>query len=306
MLRWHRPLLLFAAAMAALSSIFLVLVFVDGRTLDGLPLWIKPLKFTISFTLYAFTWAWLLSLRHRAGRVSWWAGTALVVAGLGEVALIAFQAARGRHSHFNEATPLDRSIWIAMGVTIGLLMLANLAAAVFVIIERQADRVSTWTVRLGLVVSTFGIASGGLMVTSVPGQTWAEDFAGAHSVGVPDGGPGLPVVGWSTIGGDLRVPHFVGMHALQLLPLFALLLAALSARFAVLRREEVRLRLVLIAGLAYGGLFLLILWQALRGQPLIRPDAATLAVLGVLVVTALSAAAVALRPMQEPKRETAA
>jgi hypothetical protein len=300
MLRWHRPLLFFSALMAALTLVFLVLVFMDGRTLDGLPIWIKPMKFAISFTLYSFTWAWLLSLRHRAGRVSWWMGTALVVAAFAEVALIAFQAARGRHSHFNEATPLDGSIWIAMGVTIGVLMLANLVVAIFVIVDRQTDRVSTWTVRLGLVISTLGVASGALMVTGVPGQTWAEDFAGAHSVGAADGGPALPVVGWSTIGGDLRVPHFVGMHALQLLPLFALLLAALSSRFAALRQEEVRLRLVLIAGGAYGCLFFLLLWQALRGQPLIHPDAVTLAVLGVLAVTAIGAAATTLHPRSEP------
>ncbi|WP_371786077.1 hypothetical protein [Streptosporangium subroseum] len=300
MLRWHRPLLFLSAVMAALALVFLVLVFADGRTLDGLPIWIKPMKFAISFALYSFTWAWLLSLRHRAGRTSRWMGTALVVAAFAEVALITYQAARGRHSHFNEATSLDGSIWIAMGVTIGVLMLANLVAAIFVIVDRQTDRVNTWTVRLGLVISTLGIASGGLMVTGVPGQTWAEDFAGAHSVGVADGGPGLPVVGWSTVGGDLRIPHFVGMHALQLLPLFALLLVALSARSAVLRHEEVRLRLVLIAGGAYGCLFFLLLWQALRGQPLIHPDGVTLTVLGVLAVTVIGAAAVTLSPRREP------
>ncbi|SNS23421.1 hypothetical protein SAMN05216276_100675 [Streptosporangium subroseum] len=300
MLRWHRPLLFLSAAMAALTLVFLILVFVDDRTLDGLPIWIKPMKFAISFALYSFTWAWLLSLRHRAGRTSWWMGTALVVAAFAEVALITFQAAKGRHSHFNEATPLDGSIWIAMGVTIGVLMLANLIAAIFVIVDRQTDRVSTWTVRLGLVISTLGVASGGLMVTGVPGQTWAEDVAGAHSVGAADGGPGLPVVGWSTIGGDLRIPHFVGMHALQLLPLFALLLMALSARFAVLRNEEVRLRLVLIAGGAYGCLFFLLLWQALRGQSLIHPDGVTLTVLGVLAATVIGAAAVTLSPRREP------
>jgi hypothetical protein len=95
-----------------------------------------------------------------------------------------------------------------------------------------------------------------------------DDIAGAHSVGVADGGPGLPLVGWSTTGGDLRVGHFVGLHALQALPLLALLLGT--------RLDQLtRIRLLAVAGSAYGILTVLLTWQALRGQPLLRPDALT-------------------------------
>src|SRR5262249_28298733 len=113
---------------------------------------------------------------------------------------------------------------------------------------------------------------------------------GAHSVGVADGGPGLPLTGWSTSSGDLRVGHFVGLHALQAMPLIGWLLGRRRVRRLGNGR---RTALTWIAGLPYLGLMLLLLWQALRGQPLLAPDAATLAALGALLgATALAVLAV--------------
>jgi hypothetical protein len=85
---------------------------------------------------------------------------------------------------------------------------------------------------------------------------------GAHTVGAPDGGPGLPVTGWSTRHGDVRVPHFVGLHAWQVLPFFVLL--------ALPRRDDRRRsRLAIAAGIVYGAVFVALLVQALRGLPLV-------------------------------------
>jgi hypothetical protein len=109
--------------------------------------------------------------------------------------------------------------------------------------------------------------------------------AGAHAVGVPDGGPGLPFFGWSTTGGDLRIAHFVGMHALQGMPLVAAVFAAIGVD------EGTRVRLVQVAGVAWTGLVVLLTWQALRAQPLLAPDATTLTALGVLVAGTVAAAA---------------
>ncbi len=295
MLRWHRPLMLAAGAMALLAVALIVSLAVDDRTLDGMPLWAKPLKFALSIGLYSFTWAWLLSLLRRDRRWARWAGTVLAVTGVAEVAVIVFQAARVRRSHFNVSTPLDATLFSVMGMMILALMVANIVAAVAVLLERQADRPTTWGVRLGLVISTLGLATGGLMTGPRPGQSAAGGIIGAHTVGLPDGGPGLPLLGWSTVGGDLRAPHFIGMHALQLLSLLPLALTALSRRLPVLSHEPVRLRLTLTAGGLYAGVFALSTWQALRGQPLVRPDGVTLAAASALLLAALIAAAASIR-----------
>lgn len=118
---------------------------------------------------------------------------------------------------------------------------------------------------------------------------------GAHSVGVPDGGQGMLFVNWSTEGGDLRIPHFIGMHALQMLPLVAMVLALAATRIPRLRDSTARLRLVRVAAAGYSGLVALVTWQALRGQPLIRPDAWTWAALVALLAAVALAAVGCLR-----------
>jgi hypothetical protein len=99
--------------------------------------------------------------------------------------------------------------------------------------------------------------------------------AGAHSVGGVDGGPGVPVTGWSRQHGDLRVPHFIGLHAIQ----------ALAVIVIVLRRSRhpggVRVRLVLAAAASYASLFLLLLWQALRGTSVVELDPTSIASLAI-------------------------
>ena len=85
--------------------------------------------------------------------------------------------------------------------------------------------------------------------------------AGAHTVGAPDGGPGLPGTGWSLAHGDLRVPHFLGLHAMQVLPVVALLLTRR-------RGSDARaVRLTFVAAGSYFALFALLLVQALSGSP---------------------------------------
>ncbi len=263
--RGHPGLFWFAAAMAALTLVTIGLAAADHRTLLGVPLWFKPMKFAISLTLYAFALAWMLGqLRERALRRTGW----LIVAGVTlEMVIIVGQAARGVRSHFNGDTTFDVILFAVMGVTITLVWLATLAIALRFLREPGRDRAMALAIRLGLLVSLVGMAVGFVMTA-----------VGSHAVGVPDGGPGLPFVGWSTAGGDLRVSHFVGLHALQVLPL----LAALVARAGL--SEAGRVRAVVSVAAGYLGLVLLLTWQALRGQPLLAPDALTIVGLAVIVL----------------------
>jgi hypothetical protein len=284
----HRPLVVFAAAMAVLSVVAALGVIFDDRTLVNASIWLKPFKFTISMALYAVTLAWMISLLPKARRWGWWLGT-LVTAGLAvDMVLIFWQMIfRGRQLHYNGADELDRLLaqTILPDATY-LAWTASLVLALMLVFQKMQDKAQAAAVRIGLFVALLGLALGMLMFKPTPGQQGLIDagtkptIIGAHNVGVPDGGPGLPILGWSTVGGDLRIPHFVGMHALQLLPLFAMLLAALATRFPVLTDAAVRRRLIRVVGLGYVGVIAILTWQALRGQSIVDPDVWTLLAVG--------------------------
>jgi hypothetical protein len=137
-----------------------------------------------------------------------------------------------------------------------------------------SDRALGWALRLGLTITILGASTGGLMTGPTDAQiaearlTGRMTVSGAHTVGGPDGGPGLPGTGWSLEHGDVRVAHFIGLHAFQALPLLAV---ALRRR----RSDAARVRAVLAAAVSYAGLFAILLWQALRGNALVNPDGTT-------------------------------
>lgn len=291
---WHPLLIRFALVMTALAVVSAVGYVVDPRVLVGAPIWAKPLKFSISFAVYAVTLAWMLSLlqRPRLQRLGRRTGTVLAVASSVEMAAIVLQVVRGRQSHFNESTPFDAAVYAAMGGTVVVIFTCTVIVAVAVAVTPLADRAVTWAVRLGLGICLAGMSVGFLMVVPRAAQLQGDTgTVGAHSVGVADGGAALPFLGWSTTGGDLRIAHFIGMHALQALPLLALALAVLP--IAARSTSRTRVQIVVLAAVAYAGVVALTLWQALRGQAVIHPDAATVLGAGVLVgVIAIGALAI--------------
>ena len=303
---WHRPMLSVAVVMALLAVVSAAGLVVDDRVLLGAPVWLKPLKFAVSNAIYAATWAWLFSLlqQHRvlANRTT----NVLVAVMYVEYALILVQVLRARPSHFNFSTPTDSIIYSAMGMSIGVLWTGALILTILVLRAPIADVATRWALQSGVVISLVGISLGALMVTPTRPQLESmgngtfQGMIGAHSVGVADGGPAMPLTGWSMTGGDLRIPHFLGMHALQVLPIVLILLTLLARRVPRLRPSVMRARLVAVAAAGYAAMLALVTWQAERGQPLFQPDSLVLCGFIVLVVAVAAGAAGSLsRPVPE-------
>jgi hypothetical protein len=265
---------------------------VDPRIITGAPAWLKPSKFAISIAIYSFTLAWIFTLLPEWPRVRRVVGWTTAVALVLEIALISLQAFRGTASHFNVGTVFDGVVFAVMGIAIVIQTLATIAVAVALWRHRFTDRALGWALRLGMTLTIVGAMTGGMMTRPTTTQLDAAragerlTVVGAHTVGGPDGGPGLPVVGWSTQHGDIRVAHFLGLHALQVLPIVALL-----ARRRV--NDAIRVRLTIAAAASYAGLFAILLSAALRGQSVLVPDAPAVMLLGAWLFTTIAVVAAA-------------
>lgn len=226
-----------------LAAIFILLTVVTSAKVMGVNAWYKPFKFALSIAVYVWTMAWLIaylpSFNH--SMFAW-----CVVGLLGfEILYIALQAGRGQLSHFNNSSPLYTGLYALMGLaaTAVTLYTAYIGVLFFRGTFPQLPGYYLWGIRLGIAVFVCFSFQGAMMGARM-----------AHTVGAPDGSVGLPVVNWSLTNGDLRIAHFVGMHALQVLPLLS---------YYVLKNT----RLTIIAGMIYALLAVFALWVALQGRP---------------------------------------
>lgn len=199
-----------------------LLTLVDTTEILGINRWIKPAKFFISIAIFVWTMAvyfQYLPSRERSLRKLSWIIIAIFII---EMVAIAGQSLRGKTSHFNIATPFDAAVFATMGISIALLaVLVAYVAYLFFRNEIELPPAVTWGLRLGLIVMLLGSIEGGYMSSQA-----------GHAVGIADGGTGLPLVNWSTEGGDLRIAHFLGLHGLQAIPLFAFVINHLWPRSA--------------------------------------------------------------------------
>ncbi|MEO0339000.1 MAG: hypothetical protein AAF242_07275 [Bacteroidota bacterium] len=194
-----------------ISAIALAGMFVDDRMLMGVSVWLKPFKFGISTGIYILTVGFMSTLypfsvrkKNRINKIVSW--TLLV-----EILIIATQGARGVQSHYNQSNAVDGILFGLMGIFIYInVMVMVLFLVETVRLKMKVPSAVQVAIGLGWLFVLVGSWVGGQMISQM-----------AHNVGVADGGEGLPLVNWSTVAGDLRVAHFFGIHAIQVLPLFA-------------------------------------------------------------------------------------
>jgi len=286
----NRSLMIVIALHVLAIPVLLAAMIADPKLINGVNGWIKPLKFAISISVYSATFLWLTTYvrgwTRTVSTISFITAISLLI----EFVLITLQVIRGTTSHFNVSTTLDAVIFSTMGNFVLLISIMNLVLAVLLLRQRIEDHeghggeVFAWSLRFGVLSAfVFGMG-GGFLMTAGPTEaqlelarhTGAMPYVGAHAVGVTDGGPGLPLLNWSTEGGDLRIGHFVGLHGMQVLPLlgFFLTLPSLVRRYSHLRR----LTLIWLWGAGYMGMASILVWQALRGQSIGAPDPLTLSV----------------------------
>jgi len=249
---WRREprLVAFALLMLALLLPAAIGLGLDERTLRGVNVWVKPMKFMASVAVLALTTAWftpLLPDAVRRGRAFSGLVWTLIITGGFEVVYITLQAALGQASHYNVGDAFHATMYSLMGGAAMVLTATQpwLAWLIWRHGDRRVAPAYRQAVLLGLVL-TFALgASVGMMLGG----------------GTPATGAGLPVVGWSRSMGDLRVAHFIGIHAGQILPLAGFALARWTPHLA--------LPGVWLASAAWTALWAWTLLQALAGQPLI-------------------------------------
>jgi hypothetical protein len=220
----------------------------DQRELNGANVWVKPGKFFFSMVVHFLTVAWALSLvdeTQRNSRTINWAIVVMQVTAWSELLYIAYRASLADASHFNVATPLNAALYSVMAVFAIALVVAP---AIIGYCIWRSNRTSLWT---ETVVLGFALAA---TLSIIVGMTLGGNSS--HWIGgdLTDA-TGLPIFKWSTTGGDLRVAHFIGLHAMQVIPF-----AALSGKRSVVWGTA--LAVVAVTALTY--------FQALAGIPLLK------------------------------------
>jgi hypothetical protein len=279
----HTKSLFWLAVICVVVAVALIPLWIlDSRELLGVSVWEKPIKFYISVAIFSFTYSWLSSFLTRGGRWVKLTGFVIAVSLAVENVLILAMASIGETSHFNVSTPTAIAIWSIMATFISIVLFSTIFISLMIMFQKQQEFNLKLALALGSINTAVGMGLAYLMTWPTATQLANyQGIAGAHAVGVSDGGPGLPFLGWSTVAGDLRVGHFFGLHSIQV--------AAILLAISLLLPIAFRIPLIVVGNVTWLGFVGLVTWQSLRAEPFASPSQPTLTGFGALLaVTAVS------------------
>jgi hypothetical protein len=229
-----------------LSLAFLLLTKVTTTQVYNVNAWYKPFKFAFSTFLFAWAMAWYCYYlpNFNIKLFNW---SVIILLGF-EIVYIALQASKGQLSHYNLSTPVYAALYSMMALAASAVTIYTAYVGLLFFTNTFPDLPSyyLWAIRFGIIL---------FVIFSFEGFAMGSRLN--HSVGALNDNSSWFIIGWSKTVGDLRVAHFIGMHALQVLPVLS---------FYVFKNTKLTLALSLL----YGLLALLTLIQALQGKPLIK------------------------------------
>jgi len=257
-LAWGGAIMLFASLITLGLSVF------DHRLFQGVSVWHKPWKFQISTVLYWWSLAWFISYFGTTEQFSlsrrfivWMS----LIDGLFEVVYISWQGAFGLASHYNISSPFYGAMYTAMAV-FAVLLTSTSGVLGYTVLRAHSQTYATsvalrHAIGWGLIISSvLGIVTGAIL----GGRT----NSGGHWVGgTTNDALGLMVLNWSRDGGDLRVAHFFALHAMQIVPVMAMLFICLTPNMSPTTSK----RFIWLLAAGYAGFSIFTLKQALSGTP---------------------------------------
>ncbi len=231
-----------------LSIVFIILTKYTTTQVYNVNAWYKPFKFAFSTFLFSWAMAWYCYYlpNFNINLFNW---SVVILLGF-EIFYIAFQANKGQLSHYNLSTPAYSILYslMALAATAVTLYTAYVGVLFFKYDFPDLPNYYLWAIRLAIII---------FVVFSFEGFAMGSRLN--HSVGAVNDNSNWFIVSWSKTVGDLRVSHFIGMHALQILPLLS---------YYLLKNTKLTIGLSIV----YGLLALVTLIQALQGKPLISSN----------------------------------
>jgi hypothetical protein len=184
-----------------------------------------------------------------------------------------------------------------MATFISIVLFSTIFISLMILFQKQQEFNLKLALALGSINTAVGMGLAYLMTWPTATQLANyQGIAGAHAVGVSDGGPGLPFLGWSTVAGDLRVGHFFGLHSIQV----AAILLALSLLLPI----AFRIPLIVVGNITWLGFVGIVTWQSLRAEPFASPSALTLSGLAALLAVAALSFALLVMAQSRSKSKT--